>query len=327
MIGLHRRTRAVTILLSVALAALPGAASAQQKYPSKPIRFVVPFSPGGGTDTLARLIAQKMSESWGQAVVMENRTGAGGTIGTAIVAKATADGHTILVSSSAFAISAALHPNLPYDPLKDFAGVTRIGFSKTMLVVTPSLGVKSAKEFIDLARSRPGKIFFSSAGAGSSTHLNGERFKHAAGIKAVHVAFKGSSDAMLEVVAGRVHFVMSGLITTLPHIKDGKLVALAVLTPVRSELFPDVPTMAEVLPGYKRDGSHVMLAPAGTPRPVLAQISSEVRRIFDLPDVRERVKNFDYLLMPSTPEEMDRILRSDIETFSEVIRIAGLRSK
>ena len=327
MIRLHRLQRAFTILLSAAFAAMAGPASAQQKFPSKPIRFVVPFSPGGGTDTLARLIAQKMSESWGQAVVLENRTGAGGTIGTAIVAKASADGHTVLVSSSAFAISAALHPQLPYDPLKDFAGVTRIGYSKTMLAVTPSLGVKSAKEFIELARARPGKIFFSSAGAGSSTHLNAERFKHAAGIKAVHVAFKGSADAMLEVVAGRVHFVMSGLLTTMPHIKDGRLVALAVLTPVRSELFPDVPTMAEILPGYKRDGSHVMLAPAGTPRPILTQISNEVRRIFDLPDVKERVKNFDYLLMPSTPEELDKIVRSDIETFSEVVKIAGLRTK
>ena len=313
------------IPVAAASFAVCGVVQAQQKFPTKPIRFVVPFSPGGGTDTLARLIAQKMSENWGQAVVMENRSGAGGTIGTAIVAKATPDGHTILVSSSAFAISAALHPSLPYDPLKDFAGVSRIGFSKTMLVVTPSLGVKSAKEFIDLARARPGKIFFSSAGAGSSTHLNAERFKHAAGIKAVHVAFKGSADAMLEVVAGRVHFVMSGLLTTLPHIKDGRLVALAVLTPVRSELFPDVPTMAEVLPGYKRDGSHVMLAPAGTPKPVLTQISNEVRRIFEMPDVKERVKNFDYLLSPSTPEEMDKIVRSDIETFTEVVRIAGLR--
>ena len=327
MVDPHQPLRACTLLVAAALAIVPGVAWAQQRFPAKPIRFVVPFSPGGGTDTLARLIAQKMSENWGQAVVMENRTGAGGTIGTAIVAKATPDGHTILVSSSAFAISAALHPSLPYDPLKDFAGVTRIGFSKTMLVVTPSIGVKSVKEFIEYARARPGKVFFSSAGAGSSTHLNAERFKHAAGIKVVHVAFKGSADAMLEVVAGRVHFVMSGLLTTLPHIKDGKLVPLAVLTPVRSELLPDVPTMAEILPGYKRDGSHVMLAPSATPRPVLTQLSNEVRRIFEMPDVKERVKNFDYLLMPSTPEEMDKIMRSDIETFSEVVKIAGLRTK
>ena len=327
MVAMHPQFRAFSTLVAAALVSTSGLTQAQQKFPTKPIRFVVPFSPGGGTDTLARLIAQKMSESWGQAVVMENRTGAGGTIGTSIVAKATPDGHTLLVSSSAFAITAALHPTLPYDPLKDFAGVTRIGFSKTMLVVTPSLGVKTLKEFIELARARPGKILFSSAGAGSSTHLNAERFRLAAGIKVVHVAFKGSADAMIEVVAGRVHYAVSGLLTTLPYIRDGRLIALGVAMPQRSELLPDVPTIAEILPGYKRDGSHVMLAPAGTPRPVLDQISNEVRRIFELPDVRERLKNFDYLLAPSTPAEMDRILRADIETFSEVVKAAGLRPK
>jgi tripartite-type tricarboxylate transporter receptor subunit TctC len=311
----------------IALLALPGIAPAQQKFPAKPVRIVVPFSAGGSTDSLARMIAQKMSENWGQAVVIENRTGAGGAIGTALVAKATPDGHTLLASSSAFAINAALHPNLPYDPLKDFAGVTRIGFSTTMVVATPTLGVRTLKDFIEVARARPGKIFFSSAGAGTSTHINAERLRLAAGFKPVHVAFKGSADAVLEVVAGRVHYVVSGLLTTLPHIKDGKLIALAVVTPVRSPLLPDVPTVAETLPGYKRDGSHVMLAPAGTPRPVLNQIASEVRRIFDLPDVKERLKNFDYLLAPTTPEELDKVIRADIQTFSEVAAQAGLRPK
>jgi tripartite-type tricarboxylate transporter receptor subunit TctC len=315
------------LLLLGSVFAAPVAAQAPEKFPARPIRMVVPFSPGGSTDTLARLIAQKMSERWGQAVVIENRTGASGTIGAAIVAKATPDGHTLLVSSSAFAISAALHPNLPYNPLKDFAGVTRIGFSKSVVVVNSALGVKTLSEFIDYGRARPGKILFSSAGAGSSTHLNGEKFRLATGIKTVHVAFKGSADAVLEVVAGRVHYAVSGLLTTLPFIRDGKLVALAVVIPERSALLPDVPTVAETIPGYKRDGSHVMLAPAGTPPEVLARVSGEVRRIFQLPEVQERMKNFDYLLAPSTPAEMDQILRSDVDTFAEVIRLAGLRSK
>ena len=319
--------RAFAMLVAAALAAMSGVAQAQQqqKFPTKPIRFVVPFSPGGGTDTLTRIIAQKMGESWGQPVVIENRTGAGGTIGNGIVAKATPDGHTLLTSSSAFAISAALSNNLPYDPLRDFAGVTQIGYSKTTLVVTPSIGIRSLKDFIEYARARPGKIFFSSAGAGSSTHLNGERFRLAAGIKVVHVGFKGSADAVLEVVAGRIHYAISGLITTLPHIQDGKLIALAVATPTRSAILPDVPTIAEVLPGYKRDGSHVMLAPAGTPPHILNQISNEVRRIFELPDVKERLKNYDYALAPTTPEELDKILRADIETFTEVATLVGLR--
>jgi tripartite-type tricarboxylate transporter receptor subunit TctC len=327
MVALHRSLRACSLPLVAVLLAIPLVAQAQEKYPTKPIRLVVPFSPGGSTDSLARLVAQKMSENWGQAVVIENRTGAAGTIGTAIVARATPDGHTLLVSSSSFAISAALNPSLPYNPLKDFVGVTRIGFSKSILVVTSSLGVKTLKDFIEYGRARPGKILFSSAGAGSSTHLNGEKFRLAAGMKAVHVGFKGSADAMLEVVAGRVHYVVTGLLVTLPYIQDGRLVPLGVVMPTRSPLLPDVPTIAETLPGYKRDGSHVMLAPAGTPRPVLDKISNEVRRIFELPDVQERMKHFDYLLAPTTPAEMDKILRSDIETFAEVIRLAGLRPK
>ena len=320
-----RRAIAIFVAAFTANGALAQTPPSSTGFPNKPIRFIVPFSPGGGTDTLARIIAQKMNEGFGQAVVIENRTGAGGVIGTGIAAKATPDGHTLLLSSSAFAINAAISPKLPYDPLKDFSGVTRLGYSKSMLVITPTLGVKTLKDFIELARARPGKIFFSSGGAGSSTHLNAERFRHAAGLKAVHVAFKGSADATLEVVAGRCHYVISGLMSTLPFIKDGRLVALAVVTPTRSELLPDVPTMAETFPGYKRDGSHVMLAPAGTPRPVLNQISNEVRRIFELPDVKDRMKNYDYLLSPSTPEELDRVIRADIQTFSEVAIIAGLR--
>jgi tripartite-type tricarboxylate transporter receptor subunit TctC len=315
------------MFLAATLAAMPGAAPAQQKFPTKPIRLVVPFSPGGGTDTLARIIAQKMSDSWGQSVVIENRTGAGGTIGTALVAKATPDGYTLLVTSPGFVVSAALHTSLAYDPLKDFAGVTQLGVSMSALVVNPTLGVKTLKDFVEYARARPGKIFFSSGGHGSSTHINGERFRLAAGIKPVHVAFKGSSDAALEVVAGRVHYVITGLITVMQHIQDGRLVALGVIAPARSPLLPDVPTFAEVLPGYKRDGSHVMLAPAGTPRPILNQISNEVRRIFELADVKERLKNYDYLLAPTTPQELDKILRADIETFNEVVKLAGLRAK
>lgn len=327
LVSMKQPLRAFSMLVAAALVAMPGVAQAQQKFPTKTIRFVVPFSPGGGTDTLARIIAQKMSENWGQSVVIENRTGAGGTIGAAIVAKATPDGHTLLVSSPGFVVSAALHPNLAYDPLKDFAGVTQLGVSMSTLVVTPTLGIKTLKDFIEHAKARPGKIFFSSGGHGSSTHINGERFRLAAGIKPVHVAFKGSSDAALEVVAGRVHYVITGLITVMQYIQDGRLIALGVLAPARSPLLPDVPTLAEVLPGYKRDGSHVMLAPAGTPRPILNQISTEVRRIFELPDVKERLKNFDYLLAPTTPQELDKILRADIETFAEVVKLAGLRAK
>lgn len=326
---LQRVTLTTAIAMSVAVAAAPGFAHAQNNnnYPSKPVRVVVPFTPGGTSDVLARILSTKLSESWGQPVVIETRTGAGGTIGTGMVAKATPDGYTLLISSAAFAISAAIHPNLPYDALKDFSGITRLGFSTTALIVPPALGVKTTKDFIALAQEKPGQIIFSSAGVGSSTHMNGERFRLAAGIKVKHVGYKGASDAMIEVVAGRVQYAIVGLASSLQFIRNGQLVALAVGTPERSSLLPDVPTIAEALPGYSRDGSHSLLAPAGTPRAVLKQISKDVKRVLELPDVKQRFENIDFVAATTTPEEHDRILRADIATFSGVVRLAGLRPK
>jgi tripartite-type tricarboxylate transporter receptor subunit TctC len=315
---------ALRIAIAAAIVATPGFTHAQQKYPSKPIRLIVPFSPGGTSDFLARTIIARMSESLGQPLVIETRTGAGGTIGAAIAAKATPDGYTLLISSAAFTITAAMQKNLPYDPLKDFCGITRLGFSTTALIVPPALGVRTTKDFIALALEKPGQIIFSSAGFGSSTHLNGERFRLAAGIKVKHVGYKGASDAMVEVMAGRAQYAIVSLQSSLASIKDGRLVALAVGTPQRSSLLPDVPTIAETLPGYARDGSHALLAPAGTPRAILNQISQEVRRVFELPEVKERLGNFDFVAAPTTPEEHDRILRADIATFSGVVRVAGL---
>jgi tripartite-type tricarboxylate transporter receptor subunit TctC len=317
----------------VALAAVaasliaPGLAYAEKDYPSKPIRIVVPFTPGGTSDVLARTIGQKMNESWGQPVVIENRTGAGGTIGTGLVAKATPDGYTLLVSSAAFTISAAIHQNLPYDAVKDFAGVTRLGFSTTALITSPSTGAKTVKELIELGQAKPNYLIFSHAGVGSSTHMSGERFRLAAGMKVKGVGFKGGSDAMLEVVAARVHFAIVGLASSLQFIRDGKLIALAMGTPQRSHILPDVPTLAEVLPGYSRDGSHSMLAPAGTPRPILAKISREVKRILESPDIKQRMDNIDFIAATTTPEEHERIVRADIATFSGVVQLAGMRPK
>jgi tripartite-type tricarboxylate transporter receptor subunit TctC len=327
MDDLKKASLAILVVAGLAALALPGPGYAQQNFPSKPVRVIVPFSPGGTSDVLARLLTAKMSESWSQHIVIENRTGAGGTIGTGLVAKATPDGHTLLISSSAFVVSAALYQNLPYDALKDFSGVSRLGFSTTALIVHPSTGVKTVSDLIALAQAKPNYLLYSHAGVGSGTFMNGERFKLAAGIKVKSVGFKGASDAMLEVLAGRSHFSILSLASSIQFIKEGKLVAVAVGMPQRSDLLPDVPTIAETLPGYKRDGSHSLLAPKGTPRPVLAKISNEVRRIFELPDIKERIKTFDFVAAPSTPEEHDRILRADIETFSGVVRLAGLRAQ
>ena len=317
----------LAVAFAMGAAATLGSVSthAQQKYPTKPIRIVVPFTPGGTSDVLARLIGTKMSEGLGQPVVIETRTGAGGTIGANLVAKATPDGHTLLISSAAFTITAAMNPGLPYDPVKDFVGISRLGYSTTALISNPTFGVKTVNDLIALAKAKPTQVIFSHAGVGSSTYMNGERFRLAAGIQVKHVGFKGASDAMLEVLAGRVHFAIVSLVSSLAHIKDGKLVALAVGMPERSKALPDVPTIAESIPGYARDGSHSLLAPAGTPHAIRAQLSNEVKRIFDLADIKEKFQNVDFHAAPSSPEEHDRILRADIETFKGVVRLAGLR--
>ena len=322
---MHARL-AVGSILALGVAALPAFAQTSVKFPSKPMRLVT-SSAGSQTDIITRLIGSKLSESMGQPVVIENRAGAGGTIAAATVAKATPDGHTLLLQSPQFAIGAALNPNLPYDALKDFAGVTRVGFSTVVLAVSPSLGVKSVKELIALAQSRPGQLFYSSSGAGSSMHMNAERFRVAAGVKAAHVGFKSPPEALVEVMAGRVQWTLPGLGPVLPLIKDGKVIALAVLTPQRSPLLPDVPAMVEVIPGYERDGSYSMSAPARTPRSVLSLLSTVVGRILALPDMKERLQTMGFAPAPTTPEEQDRILRADIETFTRVARLAGLRAQ
>lgn len=320
--------RFATIIASgLAVAMFPGLAYAQQTFPTKPIRLVVAFSAGGTPDTLARLLGPKMSEAWKQPVVVENRPGASGMIAAAIVAQAPPDGYTLLATSPAFAITAALHSNLPYDPLKDFTGVAQIGYGTTALVVAPSLGVKSVKEFIALAHAQPGKILFGSAGAGSATHIGAERFRLAAGIKAVHVGFKGQPEFLLEVVTGRVHYGVGGLVVAMPHIMEGRLLALVVTTPQRAKTLPDVPTSAEVLPAFGRDGVQAWLAPAGTPRAILNQISKEMARILGLPEIKNRLEAVDFYLAPGTPEELDKTLRADIAVFTRIVRDAGLRPK
>jgi tripartite-type tricarboxylate transporter receptor subunit TctC len=303
-----------------------GIAHAQQKYPTKPIRLVVAFTAGGTPDTLARLLGPRMSETFGQPVVIENRPGAGGALAAGIVAKAAPDGYTLLATSPGFSVVAALQPNLPYDPLKDFAGVANIGFSTNALVVAPSLGIKSAKELIALGHAQPGKIFFGSAGAGSATHINAERFRLAAGIKAVHVGFKGQPEFLIEIVAGRVQFGMAGLGPALGLIRDGRLLLLAVV-PNRTPLFPDVPALSEILPGAGRDGFQAWLAPAGTPMAIRQQLSREIARILALSEVRERLQNVAFHIAPGTPEETDKSLRTDIQSFTKLVHDAGLRTK
>ena len=317
----------VTFVTAIAFAAASVHAQAQPAFPSKPVRVVVPNPAGSQGDALARMIAQKLSERWGQPVVVDNRTGGVGTVAGSTVVKAAPDGHTLL-QTAGFPISAVLQTNLPYDPLKDFAGVVQIGIGTQVLIVAPALGVKTVKDFIALAKAQPGKILYGSSAVGTGSHLNGARFALAAGIKVVTVAFKGGPEATIEVMAGRTHYSSVTLFSALPHINDGKLVAIAVATPQRAPQLPDVPALAETFPDFKRpENSTGILAPAGTPRTILVQISRDVARALDLPDMKEKLQGMGYFSAPSTPAEFDAILRTQIETLSRVVKDAGLRPK
>ena len=317
----------VTTIVAAGVGAtvLSAPAQADRKFPAKPVRLVVPFSAGGSTDILARMMGPKMSESWAQPVVVDNRPGAGATLGAGIVAKAAPDGHTLLLTGSALPIAAALQRPLSYDTLKDFSGVADIGSSTLVLVVTPGLGVKSANEFVALARAKPRVFLFGSGGAGSPMHIHAERFLHAADVKARHVGFKGQPQFLIEIAAGRVQFGVATLTVCLPLVADGRLLALAATE--RTRLLPGVPEIAEVAPGWERRGGIRLVAPAGTPRAVLNQVSQEVARILDLPEIRKRLDAVAFHVQPSTPEEADRSLRADIETFSRVVRQVGLVSR
>ncbi len=322
----QRQMLAIAAVTGVVFAAAPPLAQAQQKFPSKPIRIVVSTTAGGQPDALARMIGQKMSENWGQAVVIDNRPGGGGVLAANVVAKAAPDGHTLMYALPNFVITVALQPSVPYDPFKDFAAAAHIGISTNILVASPALGVKSVKDLIALAKAQPGKLIFASSATGSSSHLTGARFNFSAGIKVVHVAFKGGPDATIEVLAGRSHYHVGTMGVTLPFIKEGKLVALAVTSPQRAPVLPDVPALGETMSEFARpDTSHGLLAPAGTPRPVLNQISKELSRILDLPDIKARMQAIGFVAAPSTPEEYNKILRAQLEALSKLVRDAGLR--
>lgn len=317
--------RIFVILPLAAQVAVPATALAQATFPLRPVRIVT-VGAGSQNDIVARMLAPKLTALWGQPVIVENRTGAGGAMAAATVAKATPDGCTVLMLSNQFAIGAAVHANLPYDPVKDFAGVTRVGMSSVAVTVPPTLGIKSVAELIALAKAAPKPLLFSSSGAGSGTHMNCEMFRVAGNFRATHVAFRSSAEATIEVAAGRVQFSVPPLGPSLPFIKEGRIIALAVAAQ-RSPHIPDVPAMSEVLPNYERAGSYGILAPAGTPRPILQQLNKSFRAVLDHPELKERFLAMSFSPSGSTPEEFDKMIRADIDTFVRMAKLAGLRAK
>ena len=322
------RARFATVVLALgALAPAPCLAQDASAYPNKPVRLIVSTVAGSQPDMIARTIAQKMSESWGRPVVMENRPGGGGLLAATLAQKATPDGHTLFYTLPNFTITPALQGNAPY-ALKDFVGISQIGMSTNAFVVSTALNVKSVGDLIALAKAQPGKVIFASSATGSASHLSGVRFNLLAGIKVVTVAYKGGPEATIEVLAGRAHFHVSTMGVALPFIKEGKLLALAVTSPQRSPVVPDVPALGEIMPEFRKpETSHALLAPAGTPRGIVERLNREVARILDLPDVKERLQTIGFIVAPTTPEECTKILRAQLDTLSRLVVDAGLKPK
>jgi tripartite-type tricarboxylate transporter receptor subunit TctC len=298
-----------------------------QTYPSKPIRILVGFTPGGAPDITARVIAQKLSESWKQQVVVENRPGAGGTIAAQIVASASPDGYTLLSASNAHAVAAAIYAKLPYDTLKDFTGVTLTSSAPALLLVSPSLGVKSARELIALAKAKPGQLNYSSAGVGSGVHFGTELFNSMAGIDVVHIPFKGVPEAVTETMTGRVQFMLSPLGAAMNIVKQGRIPVIGVSGTKRFSQLPDVPTIAESgLPGFSMFNWSGLVAPAQTPRPIIAKLNQELRRILSEPDVRSRWAQLGAEAGATTPAEFDKLIADEIAAFIKIARASNIKA-
>ena len=297
-----------------------------QAYPVNPVRVIVPLAQGGGVDAVIRMVAPKLSESWGQPVAVENHVDAGGTVGTGIVAKSQADGYTLLSNSSAHVVSAALRTNLPYDPLKDFVPVAPLTSQAYILVVGKESGIKTVGELIAAAKSKPGELKFTSAGIGSGTHLMAEKFLVDAGVKMMHVPTAGAGAANDEVIAGRVTFWFSSITPALPHIREGRLLALGVSSAKRLSTMPELPTVAEAgLPGFDSTLWYGVWAPAGTPVAVVDKISKDIARALAAPDVRERLAKLSAETMSMTPAEFARFVRSEAESVARIVRAAGIK--
>lgn len=297
-----------------------------QKFPDKPIRFIVPFPPGGGNDILARLLAPKLSESLGQPVVIDNRAGAGGNIGTDLAAKSAPDGYTIVIASNQVTMNPALYAKLPFDIEKDFAPIALAASVPMVLVVNPSVPAGSVKELIALAKADPGKLNYSTPGNGTPQHIAFEVFNHAAGIRIAHVPYKGTGPAIADVIGGQVQATFGTLASLEQHVKAGKLRALAVATPKRSPAMPTVPTMAESgLPGYDVSLWYSILAPAGTPAPVLARLSGEIAKALAAPDVRDRLVAQGFEVAYLNPEQMNDLMKRDIARWGKSLKDVGIK--
>ena len=320
---MYRRLAAVAALIS-----LSGSfcAQAQPSYPTKPIRMIVGFTPGSEIDVIGRLVAPELSDRLGQRVVIDNRSGAGGTVAGAIAATSSPDGYTLFLNSVAHAASAALYPKLPYSPSRDFTPVSQITSAPNVMIVAPAQGFKTIQELLAAIRQKPGQLNFGHAGPGSGTHISGEMFQSAAQIKVISTGYKGSPELVADTLTGRIHYSFSPIGSTIGFLKEKRLVALAVTTLVRNPLFPDVPTIAEsAIPGFEWDQWYGLFAPARTPRAVVERLSMELSQVLALAGIKDKVGIRGSVTKPSTPEEFAKYFRAQEERIGKAIREAGIK--
>ena len=320
-----KRRFTATLAMGLFMACATQAMAQAESYPSGPMRIIVPFPPGGGTDMLARVLSQKLNASWGQPVIVDNRPGANGTIGAAHAAKTPPDGHAMIVVPSGFAVNPSVYPKLPFDSLRDLQPITQIAASPLLVVVHPSLPVKSIKELIALAKAHPGEINYASSGNGSPPHLATEQFKYMTGVKMTHVPYRGGGPALVDPLAGRVQIYFNALLPAMPHAKSGRLRALAVTTAKRFPAVPDIPSIAEAgVPAYDMSNWYGLLVAGRTPRDIYMKLNAEVVLILNLPAVKDRLAADGAAVVASTPDDFMAFLKREIAKNAKIVKLSGM---
>lgn len=321
------RLAAALFAASAAQAAAAKAADPAPGFPSRPIRMIVPFAPQGPNDLLARMVGLKLTESWGQSVVVDNRPGGGTVIGTELAVRAPADGHTLLMVSLSTAVNPVLQKKLPFNTAKDLVPLINLAFSPNLLVTHPALAANNIAQLLALAKAKPGGVIFASGGSGSTTHLAAELLGLMGGVKMTHVPYKGASPATIDLLAGRVNWMFGTILPTLPHVKAGKLRALGVSSPKRTATLPDVPAIAETLPGFEAVSFYGVAAPAGVPRPVMAKLNAEMARIVNTPETREQLRLQGADAVGDSQAEFTVFFNSQMSKWAKVIREAGIQAE
>ena len=317
--------RSVALALALLLATACGSVVAQT-YPAKAVRFVVGYPPGGPTDLLARIVAQKLAESWGQQVLVDNRPGASGMIGAELTARAAPDGYTLLMVPVTYAVTPSLFPKMNYNAEKDLIPVAQVAAAPFILVVHPTLPVKTTRDLITLARGRPGQLNFASASTGGIPHLAGELFNTMTGVKMVHIPYKGGAPATTDLLSGQVSLMFNNMLSAMPQVKNGRLRAIAVTSSKRSPAAPELPTIAETVPGYEASGWYGALAPAATSRDLIAKLNTDMNRVMRLPDVAQRLAGDGVDAVGTTPEQFGIYLRQEIVKWGKVVKASGAKA-